>query len=416
MRAGGMRCDAMRYGAIACLSALLGMSATEAAADSQSFDEIARGRYLAIVGDCAPCHTAPGGAPYAGGRALETPFGTLIGPNLTPDLETGIGAWSDDDFVNALHNGKGRGGEFLYPAMPYTYYTKVTREDVLAIRAYLDTLEPVRNKVVANQLPFPLNSRENLVAWDALFFNPGRFQPVAGKSDDWNLGAYLVEGLGHCGVCHTPKNTLGGDKTDHTLQGGKLQGWFAPNLTGDIRTGLGNWSVEEVVAYLKAGHNSSSAATGPMAEVIIASTSHMAEADLKAIAVYLKDQKPQNGTPPKRVPAEDPMMRVGQAIYHDYCAACHTAEGTGIPQLFSALKSNPAVQSDDATNLIRIVLQGAQSVATGLVPTAAAMPAHGWKLSDEQVAAVITYIRNSWGNAASSVKASDVGSIRPEAR
>jgi mono/diheme cytochrome c family protein len=412
MKSGGTRCDAMRYGAIACIAALLGMSAPEAAADSQGFDEIARGRYLAIVGDCAPCHTAPGGAPYAGGRAIETPFGTLLGPNLTPDLETGIGAWSDDDFLNALQNGKGRGDELLYPAMPYTYYTKVTREDVLAIRAYLDTLEPVRNKVVANQLPFPLNSRENLVAWDALFFSPGRFQPVAGKSDEWNLGAYLVEGLGHCGVCHTPKNTLGGDKMDYRLQGGKLQGWFAPNLTGDTRTGLGSWSVDEVAAYLKTGHNASSAATGPMAEAITGSTSHMADVDLKAIAVYLKDLGPQNGTPPKPIPAGDPMMRVGQAIYRDNCAACHTAEGTGIPQLFSALKSNPAVQSDDATNLIRIVLQGTQSVATDLVPTAAAMPAHGWKLSDEEVAAVITYIRNSWGNAAPLVTASDVESIR----
>jgi mono/diheme cytochrome c family protein len=412
MRSGGMRCDAMRYGAIASIAALLGMSATEAAADSQAFDEIARGRYLAIVGDCAPCHTAPGGAPYAGGRAIETPFGTLIGPNLTPDLETGIGAWSDDDFLNALQNGRGRGDELLYPAMPYTYYTKVIREDALAIRAYLDTLQPVRNKVVANQLPFPLNSRENLVAWDALFFSPGRFQPVAGKSEEWNRGAYLVEGLGHCGVCHTPKNTLGGDKTNRMLQGGKLQGWFAPNLTGDTRIGLGSWSVEEVAAYLKTGHNASSAATGPMAEVIINSTSHMADVDLKAIAVYLKDLTRQNGTPPKPIPAADPMMRVGQAIYRDNCAACHAVEGTGIPQLFSALKNNPAVQSDDATNLIRIVLQGAQSVATDLVPTAASMPAQGWKLSDEQVAAVVTFIRNSWGNAAPPVLASDVESVR----
>jgi mono/diheme cytochrome c family protein len=172
MRSGGMGCDAMRYGAIACMAALLGMAATEAAADSQSFDEIARGRYLAIAGDCAPCHTAPGGVPYAGGRAIETPFGTLVSPNLTPDLDTGTGAWSDDEFVNAVQSGKGRGDELLYPAMPYTYYTKVSREDVLAIRAYLDTLEPVRNKVETNQLPFPLNSRENLLAWNALFFSP----------------------------------------------------------------------------------------------------------------------------------------------------------------------------------------------------------------------------------------------------
>lgn len=403
----------MKHAAIACLLVLLGVSAAHAA-DRQAFDQIERGRYLAAVGDCAACHTAPGGKLYAGGLAIATPFGTLIGSNLTPDRETGIGDWSDDDFVNGMQQGRGRGGAYLYPAMPYTYYTKVTREDALAIRAYLATLDPVYNKVVSNQLPFPFNIRLSMAFWNALFFTSGRFEPIAGKSDDWNRGAYLVEGLGHCGMCHTAKNALGGDKASHALQGGALQGWFSPNLTGDPRIGLGSWPVDDVVTYLKTGHNGIELATGPMSEVIMDSTSQMTDADLKAIAVYLKDQSPQNDTSPKALPAENPTMRAGQAIYIDNCAACHTTAGTGIPSLFSALKGSPSVQSADPISLIRVVLQGAQSVATERAPTGPSMPALGWKLTDEQVAAVITYIRNSWGNAAVPVSASDVKSTRQQ--
>jgi mono/diheme cytochrome c family protein len=402
----------MQRRAAACLLVLLGTSAGHAAEDQQAFDEIERGRYLAIAGDCAPCHTAPGGKLYAGGRPIETPFGTLVSSNITPDRETGIGAWTDDEFVNSMQEGTGRGGRRLYPAMPYTYYTKVTREDALAIRAYLATLDPVRNEVISNQLPFPFNIRASLAVWDALFFKHGTFAPVAGKSDEWNRGAYLVEGLGHCGACHTAKNMLGGDKTSRALRGGELQGWYAPNLTGEPRTGLGSWSVDDVVAYLKTGHNSISAASGPMSEVVAASTSQMTDADLRAMVVYLKDQPPQGGGSREPVSEQDRVMRAGQAIYVDNCAACHTAAGTGIPRLFSALKDSPSVLADDPVSLIRVVLQGAQSVATDSDPTGPSMPGHGWKLSDEQVAAVITYIRNSWGNAASAVSPSDVNRAR----
>jgi mono/diheme cytochrome c family protein len=401
----------MRPGA-ACLLLFLGTSAAHAAADKQAFEQIARGRYLAIVGDCAGCHDTPGGAPYAGGLPIETPFGTLASPNITPDRETGIGAWTDDEFVNAIREGTRRSGEHLYPAMPYTYYTKATREDVLAIRAYLETVNPVHNEVKVNQLPFPFDVRASMVGWNVLYFKRGTFGPVAGKSDEWNRGAYLVEGLGHCGVCHTAKNAMGGDETTRALQGGTLQGWYAPNLTGDPRTGLGSWSVEDVVAYLKTGHNAVSAATGPMSDVVADSTSRMTDADLTAIAVYLKDQPPPAGEAPKPVSEEDRIMRAGLAIYLDNCAACHTSAGNGIPQLFPALKGSPSVQSADPTSLIRVVLRGAQSVATDPASTGPSMPALGWKLADDQVAAAITYIRNSWGNAASAVSAGDVESAR----
>jgi mono/diheme cytochrome c family protein len=411
----------VRQSAIICLLALLGACTAEVAGgrqpfdgarDRQAFDVIERGRNLAIAGDCAACHTAPGGKPYAGGRSVETPFGSLLASNLTPDRETGIGAWSDNDFLDAVRQGRGRGGKHLYPAMPYTYYTRATQEDVLAIRAFLDTVEPVRNEVVSNQMPFPFNIRIALAAWNALFFTAGRFEPVAGKSDEWNAGAYLVEGLTHCGACHTAKNLLGGDKTSHALQGGILEGWYAPNLTGDLRVGLGSWSVEDLVTYLRTGHNGTAAATGPMAEVVTKSTSRMAEADLKAIAVYLKDQPARPDDAAKPIAADDRMMRAGQAIYVDNCAACHTSEGVGSGHLFPALKGSASVQSADPTSLIRIVLQGAQSAATDGAPTGPSMPALSWKLSDAQAAAVITYIRNGWGNSASSVSARDVNEAR----
>jgi mono/diheme cytochrome c family protein len=258
--------------------------------DKQEFEQIELGRYLTIVGDCAACHTLPGsGHDLAGGRALETPFGRLLAPNITPDPSTGIGAWTDDEFINAMTKGTGRNGVHLYPAMPYTYYTKVTREDVLAIRAYLNTVPAVQNSVEPNQLPFPFNIRASLIEWDELFFKPGTFQPNPNKSAEWNRGAYLVEGLTHCGMCHTPKNFLGGDKPRGHLQGYALQGWFAANITNDPRRGLGSWSVNDIASYLKTGHSPTAIATGLMAETIGQSTTRMKDADLRAIAAYLKD-------------------------------------------------------------------------------------------------------------------------------
>jgi mono/diheme cytochrome c family protein len=390
---------------------LLAFAPARADTDPQAYQTIERGRYLATLGDCAGCHTKPAGPPFAGGVALATPFGKLLAPNITPDRETGIGGWSDGDFVNSLLNGRGRHSERLYPAMPYPYYTKMTRDEALAIRAYLATVEPVHHKVVSNQLAFPYNIRASLAGWNWLFFTAGRFQPVDGKSAEWNRGAYLVQGPAHCGVCHTAKNFFGADDSDHALQGGVLQGWFAPNLTGDPRTGLGGWSVEDVAEYLKTGHNRNTAATGPMSEVVIDSTSHMRDADLRAIAVYLKSLPAQDKAA-RPAAGTDAAMQAGQAIFADQCAACHSSGGSGIPHLFPSLTGSSSVQSDNPTNLIRVVLEGARSVATAGAPTAPAMPAFDWKLSDAEIAAVITYLRNSWGNAAAAVSSDMVKSQR----
>jgi mono/diheme cytochrome c family protein len=379
--------------------------------DPQNFNQVERGHYLAIVGDCAACHTLPGSDhEFAGGRPIETPFGKLVAPNITPDPTTGIGAWTDDEFVNALTKGTGRGGTRLYPAMPYTYYTKVTRDDALAIRAYLNTVPAVHNPVQSNQLPFPFDIRASMAAWDKLFFKPEPFEPVAGKSAEWNRGAYLAQGLAHCGMCHTPKNFLGADKTGEALQGYALQGWFAPNITNDARRGLGSWSVDDIVVYLKTGHNRTGAATGPMSDTLHLSTSHMGDDDLKAIAVYLKDVPGQQETAP---PAPDPKaMTAGAQIYADECAGCHTSTGKGIAGLFPALSGSPAVQQSDPTSLLHVVLRGARSAGTEKAPTAPAMPAFAWVLNDDQVAAVVTYIRNAWGNAAPPVNSRTVSKTR----
>ena len=383
--------------------------------DPQNFGQIERGRYLAIAGDCSSCHTVPGsGQPFAGGRPIETPFGVVVGANITPDPDTGIGAWSDETFVRALREGKGHDGQLLYPAMPYPYYTKLTESDALAIRAYLNTVKPVRNAVVSNKLPFPFDVREGMAAWNALYFKSGEFKPDPTKSAEWNRGAYLVQGLGHCGACHTPKTQLGGDDRARTFQGNALQGWFAPNITNDNERGLGGWSVADIVAYLKNGHNATTASTGIMGEEITLSSSQMTDADLTAIATYLKDLPGQTSSP-AAVSASDPTMTAGGAIYADECSACHGMDGKGVPYLFPSLAGSPNVRSVDPASLTRVLIEGARSVATAGEPTGPGMPSFAWKLSDDQVAAVLTYIRNSWGASASPVDPRQVEQARARA-
>ena len=395
------------------LALALAAPAAAALAQGQDFSVIERGRYLTTMGDCIACHTAPGGKPFAGGREIETPFGAMLSPNLTPDKTTGLGAWTDDEFARAMQEGIGRAGEHLYPAFPYVYYTRIARNDVLAIRAYLRTLEPVVNKVESNQLPFPFSIRASLMAWNALNFTPGEMKPDAAKSAEWNRGAYVVNGLAHCGLCHTPKNLTGGDKADRFLQGGELQGWYAPNITGDVRAGIGSWPVESIAEYLRSGHNAPAAASGPMAEVVEKSTAFLQDADLRAIAVYLKDLPGQDDGPAP-LAADTPAMRAGEAIYVDACSACHNRGGTGVARLIPALRASPAVQQASAQNPIRVVLQGAQSAQNAHAVTGPAMPALGWKLSDQQVADVVTYVRNAWGNAAAAVSADDVRKVRAD--
>lgn len=386
--------------------------AARAQEDPKGYDRVEKGRYLSVLGDCAGCHTAPGGKPFAGGLALDTPFGRLLAPNITPDPETGIGRMSDSDFVAALHDGRGHNGRRLYPAMPYPAYTKMSRDDVLALRSYFRTVQPVSNAVEPNQLPFPFNIRLSMAFWNWLNFTPGRFQPNPQKSDEWNRGAYLVEGPAHCGTCHTPKTVLGGDKTSVALSGATLQGWFAPDITANNHKGIGAWTKEELVAYLKTGANKHTLASGPMAEAITNSTSQMSDDDLNAIAVYLKDSRPSDGSKPQALAAGDATMRAGAAIYKDACAACHKDNGSGETHLFPKLAGSAIVQSDDPATLAHVVLNGARAVGTAGAPTAPAMPGFDWRLSDAQIAAVLTYIRNSWGNAAPAVAASAVKSQR----
>jgi mono/diheme cytochrome c family protein len=382
------------------------------AIDFQDFDLIQRGRYLVDAGDCGACHTLPGsGRLLAGGRPLETPFGLLLAPNITPDPETGIGAWSDEEFINSLTKGTGRNGVHLYPAMPYTYMTNMTRDDALAIRAYLETIPAVRNSVQSNQLPFPFDVRASLVAWDALNFVPGKYHSEAAKGAAWNRGAYLVEGLGHCGLCHTPKNPAGGDESSQRFEGYAFQGWFAPDITNNKRRGIGMWSIEDVALYLKTGHNRLAAATGPMAEVIMDSTSKLTDEDIKAIATYLKDQPLPDVTERSEAPGAAE-MNTGGVIYADQCSACHGPDGGGVEGLFPALKGSAGVQSVDPASVLHVLLRGARSAATDQAPTAPTMPSFGWALDDAQIAAVATFVRNAWGNGASAVDTATVSATR----
>jgi mono/diheme cytochrome c family protein len=383
---------------------------------AQDFSEIERGRYLTAIADCAACHTDPaGGAPFAGGRPIETPFGIVRAANITPDRETGIGNWTDAQFDAAVREGRRSDGARLYPAMPYPYYTRMSKEDVRAIRAYLATIAPAHNPVQTNQLPFPFSIRTGMWFWDKLYFDPGKYVPDKSKPAQWNRGAYLVLGPGHCGACHTPKNKLGGDIDKQAFQGYSLQGWFAPDITNDRAHGLGDWSAEDIVQYLKTGHNRIAGASGPMAEEVQHGSSQMTTADLQAIASYLK-QHSASLPSSNPLPPSDPRMAAGAAIYQDLCSACHRKDGNGAAYLIPALTHSPAVAAREPTTVLRVIIRGAQSVATKDEPTGPAMPAFGWQLSDTQLAAVATYIRNSWGHAASPTTADDVHDARKDLR
>lgn len=393
---------------------LLVLVATNPAfADGQGFELIERGRYIASAADCVACHSAPGGTPYAGGSALQTPFGTLVAPNITPDAETGIGRYTEEDFRRALREGIGRGGKRLYPAMPYPAYSKMTDDDIAALFAYMKTLEPASNAVEANQLPFPFNIRLAMAGWNLVNFSgPVTFQPDPEKSAAWNRGAYLVDALGHCGTCHTPKTLLGADDDDAYLQGENLQAWVAPNITADRHRGIGRWSADQLVAYLETGANHQSLASGPMAEEVMNSSSRMTDEDLGAIATYLLDHKGPDEPAPQPLGPDTPQMAAGGAIFKDRCAACHNGDGSGQMPIFPNLADSGVVNQADATTLIRIVIEGSRAVASTERPTAPAMPPFGWRFDDAQVAAVLTYLRNSFGNAAPAVEPDEVADLR----
>jgi mono/diheme cytochrome c family protein len=383
------------------LSVMLGMAFADTTPEL-----VERGRYLAVASDCVSCHTAPNGSPFAGGRPIETPFGVIYSRNLTPDLETGLGLWSDADFYRALHEGLSKDRSHLYPAFPYTYFTHINWDDAVAIKAYLDTLAPSRNIILPNRLPWPLNQRALMAVWNALFFHKG-----STTTPNQDRGAYLVEVLGHCGACHTPKNFLGADKTTAALQGGEIQNWLAPNNTGDKRSGLSKWSESDIVEYLQTGRNAFAMASGPMAEVVENSTSKLNETDLFAIARYLK-LIPAAGLDDNTAHSDQQQMKVGEAIFVDACAGCHQTSGEALPRAFVPLKGSAIVQAQSPLNVIRLIIQGARASTTDTRPTPFTMPAFGWKLDDNEIAAVATYVRNAWGNIASPVKPAQVKELR----
>ena len=400
--------------------------------DTPGYTAIQHGRYLIKAGDCAYCHTAPGGKPFAGGRAVLTPFGTIYSTNITPDKDTGIGSWSETDFYRALHSGVDRQGHNLYPAFPYPWYTKVTPADVRDMKAYLDTVKPVREINRQNRLPWPMTHRGVMTVWNKLYFDEGAYAANANKSAQWNRGAYLVEGLGHCGSCHTGKNLAGAPSGEPfagglTVQNGEPRalgrwshgfhavGSFAPSLDGDSRDGLGDWTAAEIVEYLKTGSNDKSSAAGDMAEVVTHSTQYLSQSDLTAIAVYLKDLPHPKAAATKH-DVDKNTMAFGSAVYTDDCAGCHMERGQGLAHVFPPLKGSSAIQAARPDTMIRVVLGGAQIPATQSKPTGLQMPAFNEKLTDAQIAAVVTYIRNAWGNSASVASKSDVAKLRRQVK
>ena len=364
------------------------------------------GRYQSVLGDCEGCH----GKNLAGGVELMTPFGKLVAPNITSDRQTGIGNYTAEDFRRAMKEGVAPGGKRLYPAMPYPAYAKMSDADIADLWAYFKTVKPIRHAVDVNQLRFPFNLRFMMRGWNMLFFRPALYAPDKAKSAAWNRGAYIATGPAHCGTCHTPKSLFGADK-GLALSGASLQGWFAPDLTGDRVAGLGGWSGAEVVEYLKTGRNGHSIASGPMGEVIEHSTNKMNDTDLRSLATYLKSLPASTGNGGGATGVEA-QMKSGAGIYRMNCAACHSLDGRGDHVLFPPLAGNALVRQTSAETLARVVLAGSKAVATRDAPTGSGMPSFAWKLNDAQVANLLTYIRNHWGNRAPAVSAEAVKKIR----
>ena len=363
-------------------------------AEAQS-TQAQRGEYLARAGDCASCHTASDGQPFAGGGRLNTPFGYMLAPNITPDVATGIGLWSSDDFYRALHVGVNRSGEDMYPTMPYDFYTRIRRADSDAIYAYLRTLTAVTRIVSVNHLHFPFDERWTMGGWRELYFTAGTFAPSSMRSAAWNRGAYLVEGLGHCSACHSPRNLLGGIEKSNEFEGSVIDGWFALNLSEDITTGLGSWTVDNVATYLKTGVlEGRTTAIGPMAEVVSNSLRYLTDADLRAMAEYLKAIPPDS---PLRTGRRRPdASRVqGANLYIDHCAGCHQSMGRGIPDVFPPLAGNGVVLASDPSDILKVIVLGIPPQSGRI-----AMPSFAGGMSDQQIAALANYVRTSWGNTA----------------
>ncbi|MCK8788108.1 cytochrome c [Roseomonas sp. NAR14] len=403
-------------------------SATESAAPPAADPAlVARGAYLARLGDCTACHTAPGGRPFAGGLAMATPVGTIYSTNITPDRETGIGRYSEADFARVLREGVVPEGHTLYPAMPYPSYARLTEADTAALYAYfMHGVAPQRQANRDSDIPWPLSMRWPLRFWRLAFAPaPRPFDAAAYPDPRVARGAYLVQGLGHCGACHTPraltmqeKALTDRDGADYLAGGAVIDGWVAPALRNDARAGLASWSEQDIVEFLRTGRNRFTAVFGGMTDVVAHSTQHMTEADLGAIAAYLKSLGGAPRDPYRPDGATEAALRGGDdgargaAVYLDNCNACHRSGGQGYTRVFPALAGNPVVLDADPTSLIRIVLFGSTLPGLRTAPSAFTMPPAAGRLDDAAVADVASFVRAAWGNRGTPVAASDVAAVR----
>ncbi|MBY0366787.1 alcohol dehydrogenase [Roseateles aquatilis] len=378
---------------------------------------ITQGEYLARAGDCVACHTEANGKAFAGGRAMPTPFGALYVPNITPDDETGIGKWTADDFYRMMHTGVSKDGTLLYPAMPFASYTKVTRTDSDAIYAYLMSVPPVKQRNRPHELKFPFNNRDLLLGWRTLYFKEGEFVPDPRQTGEWNRGAYLVQGLGHCAMCHTAINALGGSSESKAFEGGMIpnQNWYAPSLTSNREAGLGNWDIKDIVDLLQVGVSHRGTTYGPMAEVVYNSLQYLSDEDVKAMAVYLKALPQRDSEPPPTSQARlvsPGVMEMGRKVYATQCAMCHGDEGKGHTPAYPPLAGNQSITMASPVNSIRMVLNGGYAPGTKKNPRPHGMPPFSHILSDEEVAAVVTYIRVAWDNSGTPVTPAQANELR----
>lgn len=379
-------------------------------AEFRSTDQaaITRGEYVMRLADCAACHKPN----FAGGYKIDTPFGSLVTSNITPDRDSGIGKMTQRDFFNAVRQGMGSNG-LLYPAMPYPAYTKLSDGDMRDLWAYISTIPPVKKEIKENAgMNFPYNIRLAMAGWDMLFFDNASFAPERDQSVAWNRGKYLTDGPAHCGTCHTPRNPLGGERTDAYMQGALLGTWYAPDITPNMSTGIGRWSIEHLTNYLKTGSDGVAVAAGPMAEAVEHSFQYYATSDLQAIGAYLKSLPPSDHVPSKPMTLTSKKMESSALAYEVNCSACHGLKGEGISGMVTAFAGNRRMLTDDPTNLVHAMLMGARAPYTDVRQTAAGMPSFAWKMNDQEVADILNYIRNSWGNQAQAVSYEQVSVMR----
>ena len=398
------------------LLSLVPMASAQTTTDSDT-ELVRRGEYLARAGNCMGCHTTRGGEPYAGGRKLNTPFGQFVTPNITPDNETGIGRWNSEDFWQALHYGKSKDGRYLYPAFPYTEYTKVTRQDADAIFAYLRSLPPIVQTNPSHKISSPYDNQFLLYLWRTQYFKEGVYQPDKSKSDEWNRGNYLVQGLGHCTACHTSRNVLGASRDDK-LSGGKIMGtyWYAPSLISPLEAGVGEWSIEDIVKLLSTGMNGHAVTSGPMATIVRQSLQYLSDYDIRSMAIYLKSLDEKRDNTPRKARKMPEYVRqyvaLGEKVYKEHCQNCHGESGQGVPGIYPPLAGNRNVTMSSPLNTIRSVLYGGYPPVTAGNPRPYGMPPFQHFIRDPEIAHVVSYIRNAWGNIGSLVSPEDVDNSR----